>query len=128
MDRSAPAATRWWCISFLHCGPGSPKSGLRAAGLWRHRARRCRLSGLSERWRGPRRTRPGSATGPDRTRKGEVMLGGTRAWLHFDDQDDPDVFDDWPQFAKGEGFIWSEGQRYRVADTWWSFDHHGRMA
>lgn len=55
------------------------------------------------------------------------MLGTTRVWLHFDDRDDPDLFDDWPHFLKGEGLIWSEGERYRVVDTWWSVDHHGRM-
>lgn len=30
-------------------------------------------------------------------------------------------------FRKGMGVIWSESERYRVVDTWFSIDHHGQM-
>jgi hypothetical protein len=27
----------------------------------------------------------------------------------------------------GDGFLWSDGTRYRVVDRWLSFDHHGHF-
>ena len=30
-------------------------------------------------------------------------------------------------FQKGQGIIWSDGERYRVVDTWFSIDHHGHF-
>jgi hypothetical protein len=27
----------------------------------------------------------------------------------------------------GDGFLWSDGKRYRVVDRWLSFDHHGHF-
>jgi hypothetical protein len=29
--------------------------------------------------------------------------------------------------SKGHGLLWGDGTRYRVADTWLSFDKHGRF-
>jgi len=29
---------------------------------------------------------------------------------------------------RGTGIIWGDGTRYRVVDTWFSYDHHGQMA
>ena len=29
--------------------------------------------------------------------------------------------------SRGDGFVWGDGTRYRVADTWLSFDKHGRF-
>jgi hypothetical protein len=29
--------------------------------------------------------------------------------------------------SKGDGLLWSDGTRYRVADKWVSYDHHGHF-
>lgn len=29
--------------------------------------------------------------------------------------------------VKGQGVLWGDGTRYRVVDSWLSFDHHGHF-
>ena len=29
--------------------------------------------------------------------------------------------------VKGQGVIWPDGRRFRVEDSWFSFDHHGHF-
>jgi hypothetical protein len=45
-------------------------------------------------------------------------------------EDDP-VGEQWeaelPLLPNGTGLLWREGRRFRVVDTWLSFDHHGHL-
>jgi hypothetical protein len=49
---------------------------------------------------------------------------------YHDDQDSPFFTDDDGKLglpAIGDGWLWGDGTRYRVADRWLSLDHHGHF-
>lgn len=49
----------------------------------------------------------------------------------------PTTFYEWPNeihqepgllpLVRGQGVLWGDGKRYRVADSWLSFDRHGQF-
>lgn len=48
---------------------------------------------------------------------------------HFYDENGKEFHDETGLvfLSKGDGVLWGDGTRYRVADTWLSFDKHGRF-
>ena len=54
-------------------------------------------------------------------------IQGLPTYIYIDNKEVLQFDDGMLMLPKGAGVIWGDGNRYRVADTWFSIDHHGQM-